>query len=136
MIDVPPSIQDSRIASGLTRLAGSNAPSCVLSTGSLVMILLSAVGSGIAYGMLPEQMRIHWTLGIGPYHGPEFAPTVLILILFPVLVTATAVLASALDASLHDTADFAAIRTYSVVAMLGTLGVLLVSQIALIVANL
>jgi hypothetical protein len=123
---LPVSTHDSRIASFANLLAG----------GSLVMVLLSAVGSVIADGMLPEQLRIHWTLGMGPYYGPEFAPTVLILILFPVLIAGTAVLANTLDALLHDTAEFGAIRPYYVVAMLGTLGVLVSSQMLLIVANL
>ncbi|OYR49298.1 MULTISPECIES: hypothetical protein [unclassified Halorubrum] len=135
-MEVPPNIDDARMVSFVTRFAGKDAPSRVLSAGSLAMVLLSAVGSVIAYGMLAEQLRIHWTLGMGPYYGPEFASTPLILTLFPVLVAATAVLACALDALLHDTAEFGAIRPYYVVAVLGTLGVLLGSQILLVVANL
>lgn len=139
MMEIPLSIHDSRVASFLEQLVGGgdkSGSSRLLAGGSLGIILLSAVGSVIAYGMLPEQMRIHWTLGMGPYYGPEFAPTVLILILFPVLIAGTAVLAYALDALLHDTTEFAAIRPYFVVAMLGTLGVLVSSQMLLIVANL
>lgn len=122
----PVSPHDSQIGSFANLFAG----------GSLGMALLSAVGSIIAYGMLPAQIRIHWTLGMGPYYGPEFAPTVLILILFPVLIAGTAVLASSVDVLLDHSAEFAAIRPYYVVAMFGTLGILLSSHILVIVANL
>jgi uncharacterized membrane protein len=138
-MDLPVTIRDSRLASFVYHLAGggdSSDSSRGLVGGSLGIVLSSAAGSIVGHGMLPEQMRIHWTLGMGPYYGPEFAPNLLVLTLFPVLITGTAVLAYVIDARLRDAVGFAAIRLYFVVAMLGTLGVLLVSQIALIVANL
>ena len=137
-MELPTSILDTRIASFVRRLVGSGDSSSgrVLAGGCLGTVSLSAVESALAYGMLQERMRIHWTLGMGPYYGPEFAPTLLILALLPVLVAATAVLAYSIDALLRDTAEFAAVRPHYVVAMLGTLGVLLASQTLLIVANL
>jgi hypothetical protein len=135
----PASIHDSRLASFAHTLVGGGDGSGsgrVLAGGSLGIVLSSAVGSIVAYGMLPEQMRIHWTLGMGPYYGPEFAPTLLVLTLFPVLIAGTAALAYSVDAWLRDAVEFAAIRPYYIVAMLGTLGVLFGSQIVLIVANL
>lgn len=138
-MECPVSIHNSRLASIVNQLVGGSDNSGsgpVLVGGSLGMVLLSTIGSIIAYGMLPEQMRIHWTLGMGPYYGPEFAPTLLILTLFPLIVFGTAVLACVADALLNETADFAAVRQYYVVAMLGTLGVLVGSQLLLIVANL
>jgi len=48
------------------------------------------LGSLVAAGLLPDRVRIHWTLGLGWYYGPEFAPTLLVLAVFPVIVGATA----------------------------------------------
>jgi len=108
----------------------------VLSAGSLGVVLLSVAGCIVAYGMVPEQLRIHWTFGMGPYYGPEFAPKLLVLALFPVLVAGTAALARWIDARAGDDPEFAAIRPCYVAAMLATLRILLGSQVALVVATL
>lgn len=139
MMERPESPTDSILASLRNHLAGSNdgsSPSRALTGGSLGIVLLSVVASITAYVVLPEQMRIHWTLGMGPYYGPEVAPTLLVLSLFPVLISGVAAIAAAADALLGDTAELATIHPYYIVAMLGTLSLLLGSQIALIVANL
>lgn len=134
----PPSIQDSKAVStdqhSRSGGAGSGG-SRFLVLSSLGVVVLSAVLSSIAYAMLPEQMRIHWTLGIGPYYGPEFAPTLVVLGGFPLLISGLAVGAYWLDILLHRTEGFAAIRPHYAVAVVGTLGLLLMFHIGLIVAN-
>lgn len=134
----PPTIQGSQAASTDPQSSSSDAGSGgsqFLVLGSLGVVL-SAVLSSIAYGMLPVQMRIHWTLGMGPYYGPEFAPTLAVLGGFPLLIAGLALGANWLDALLHRSEDFAAIRPYYVIAMVGTLGLLLMFHAGLIVANL
>ncbi len=108
----------------------------MLAAGGFGLSLLSAVASIIAHGMLPDRIRIHWTLGMGPYYGPEFAPAWLVLILFPVLVAGTAVLASVIDALFRNTGAFTEIRPVYLVSVLGTLAVLFSCQVGLILANL
>ncbi|WP_128226486.1 hypothetical protein [Halobacteriaceae bacterium SHR40] len=100
---------------------------------------------------------------MGSYYGPEFAPTVLILAVFPVLIASLALLARWVDTAgckfvkicatpgwrnssvsysrqyegrLRFDEEVETNRLYYVVAMLGTLGILLGSQIVLIIINL
>jgi hypothetical protein len=80
-------------------------------------------------------MRIHWTLGAGPYYGPEFAPTTVVLAAFPLLVAVTALGAYWGGARLRDSEGFATVRSYYVVAVLGTILSLLVIQSSLVIAN-
>jgi hypothetical protein len=137
-MELPTSLHDTRLASFVRRLAGDDdsGSSGVLVGGCLATVVVSMLGSVVASGMLQGQMRIHWTLGMGPYYGPEYAPSLLVLALFPVLIAGTAVLAYAIDSMFRDTTEFADVRPYYVVFMLGTLGVLLASQTLLIVINL
>lgn len=137
MMGLPTSVSDSRVGSIIKQFGGeSGGRSRLLACGSLAVFLLSTGVSVVAYGFLPDQVRIHWTLGIGSYYGPEFAPTVLILAAFPVLIASLALLASWVEGRLPFDEEVETIRPYYVVAMLGTLGILLGSQIVLIIANL
>lgn len=139
MMDRPTSNTNSRLEMFVSYLGGggdSSGSGRILASGGFVITLVSAVGSFLAHGRLPEQMRIHWDLGMGPYFGPEFAPTLLMLGLFPVFIGGTAGVVNLVDALLRDNEEFVAMRKFYSVAMLGTLGVLLCCQIALIIANL
>jgi len=132
-----PSDPDSRPASSTQQRSSGDDGSGdgrLLAIGSLGAVLLSAVVSGAAYGLLPDRIRIHWTLGMGPYYGPEFAPTVLVLTGFPLLVAVTALGAYWVGARLGRSEGFAAVRPYYAVAVLGALASLLVTQVALVVA--
>jgi hypothetical protein len=78
-----------------TRTAESRTPSAPDDTApsplaSAVAVALSVATSALGSLALPAQVRIHWTLGRGPYYGPETAPTVAVLVLFPVLVAGVA----------------------------------------------
>jgi uncharacterized membrane protein len=54
-----------------------------LADAGALLTLLASIAMGVfAYGVLPNSLRIHWG---GPYYGPEFAPKLLVLALFPVL---------------------------------------------------
>lgn len=135
----PAVLHDSRLASLCNQLTSGDdgsGPRRMLAAGGFGLSLLSAVGSIIAHGVLPDRVRIHWTLGMGPYYGPEFAPAWLVLLLFPVLIAGTAVLASVIDARMRNTDAFTEIRPFYIVAVLGTLTVLLGCQSGLILANL
>jgi uncharacterized membrane protein len=99
-------------------------------------MLVSALTSIVGYQMLPAEMRIHWTVGSGPYYGPEFAPTVVVLAAFPVIIGVVALganwLASKLSHELDDKTD----RLAYTISVVGTIAVVLGMQIGLVVANL
>lgn len=129
---------DSRLESTIDRLV-TGLDACVgrlLVVGCLTLTVASLATSYLASGALPDQFRIHWTLGMGPYYGPEFAPAVLILTLFPAIVGTVAAGAWVLDALFARAEALAPVRLVAVLATLFTLAVLLVSQVALVVANL
>lgn len=139
MTDAPSSLRGSRSESTNDRPGsddgggGGNRP---LASAGVAVTALSAALSGLTYGLLPDRLRIHWTLGAGPYYGPEFAPTPAVLIGFPALVAGLAIGAYWLDARLRRTEGFAAARPYYTAGVAGTLGVLLASQAALIAVAL
>jgi hypothetical protein len=131
--------RDSRLASiDQQSASGDESPggSRLLAVGSLGAVLLSVLGSLVAAAMLPDRVRIHWTLGLGSYYGPEFAPTVLVLAVFPVVVGATALGAYWGAGRLSHSDEFATLRPFYVVTVLGTLTALLATQAVLIAANL
>jgi len=124
-----------------THVENSSAPGSdggvrpALAVGSLLAVLASAAGSIVAYGLVPSRLRIHWTLGAGPHYGPEFAPAVLVLTAFPVLVAALALGANWMESRFRNE-EFVPARPYDTAAVLGTLAVLLASQAAVVLANL
>lgn len=136
-MELPTRIRDSRLVSSPTgRDADDAGGGRALGLGGLAAVLLSVSVSVVGYGVLPGRLRIHWTAGMGPYYGPEFAPSLLVLALFPALVAGIAVGAYWLAAWLHRFEEFGAVRPYYVASVLGTLAILLGSQGALIAANL
>ena len=104
--------------------------------GGLALVFVSAAVSLAAWVLLEETMRIRWS--VGTYYGPESAPTAVVLAAFPVLV-AVAVgtlrgIAVVLERSDGD--EFDAVRPYYAVATLTVLLSLVVTQVALVAANL
>jgi hypothetical protein len=84
---------------------------------------------------LSARVRIHWSLGF-PYYGPEFAPKVVLLSLFPAVIICTA-LGTYWIATRHlSSEEFVETRSYYVLAVLGLLTTLLGIQGFIIVANL
>lgn len=106
-----------------------------LAAGSLALAAASGLLSLLGYAALPGQVRVHWTLGAGPYYGPEFAPKLLVVALFPVLVVGTALAARV---ALHRVraAEGPATRPYDTAVVLGALALVVAVQAALLVANL
>lgn len=102
---------------------------------SLIGILASLGVSGLAYGPLPARMRIHWSFG-GPYIGPEFAPTWLILLVFPALVATVALGLSWLRISLQSHEAFSAVRPLYGLLTVSIVGMLLVVQVGIVLVNL
>lgn len=99
------------------------------------MTVASVVVSLLSYGILPSEVRIRWTLG-GPHYGPEFAPAWLALAVFPVLVGALAVGAHRLKTFLAGRDEYGPLRGYYELGTLAVLGVVVLSQCLLVVANL
>lgn len=108
----------------------------LLTVGSSTLTAASLLASLVAHAALPARLRIHWTLGIGEYYGPEFAPTSLVLALFPLLIAGGAIGGWLLVTALRDVSEPADARPYDAVAVVGTLAALLAVQVVLIVANL
>lgn len=113
---------------------GSNSSIAVL--GTVAAVLVSTLTSLVGYRLLPAEVQIHWTLGAGPYYGPEFAPTAAVLILFPVLVGVVALGTSWLAGKLPQEPDAATDRLAYTISVVGIVAVLLGVQIGLVVANL
>ncbi len=107
-----------------------------LTLGGAAAVALSVLASGLGYFALPAQLRIHWTLGLGPYYGPEFAPKPLVLIGAPLLVGAVALGLRALDSYFTRDEEYAQFRPLFVALSVGTLAVLVTVQMFLILANL
>ncbi len=108
----------------------------LLQWGSLATVLASVLVSALSYGPLPNSVRIHWTLGAGEYYGPEFAPTVLVLGLFPVAVGLGALLGWGLAATLSDVEGFETVRPLYTATVLAVLAVLVSTQAIVVWANL
>ncbi|RKD95051.1 hypothetical protein [Halopiger aswanensis] len=110
--------------------------STVLTAGGVAATGLSIAGSLVAYGILPGTVRIHWTLGGGPYYGPEHAPTALVLLAFPAFVGILAIGARQIAARLERTDEFAGRSTAYTLLVLTALVSVLVAQAVIIGANI
>jgi hypothetical protein len=87
------------------------------------------------YSTLPGRTQIHWSLG-GPYYGPEYVSTLIVLIGFPLLIVGFYVGSRWLGTYLERTTEFDAVRPlYDGCALLMFLGILVV-QFVIILANL
>lgn len=104
--------------------------------GGLVTVTLSLVASIIGYATLPARLRIHWTLMDGPYYGPEFAPTVVVVALFPLAIASIGVGAYWIGTRVHHADEFAGARPYYILGILGMLVTILLTQLVIFIANL
>ena len=133
-----PSTRESRHASSTRQRSpgdGNSGDGRFLAIVGFAAVLLSTVVSSASYGLLPNQIRVHWTLGTGPYYGPEFAPAIVVFTAFPLLVAVTALGGYWGRVRLRHSEAFAAVRSYYVAAVFGAFLSLLGTQIALVVAN-
>jgi hypothetical protein len=87
------------------------------------------------YNTLPGRTRIHWSLG-GPYYGPEYVSTDVVLIGFPLLVVGFYVGSRWLRAYLERKMEFDAVSIlYHGGVLLMCMGVL-IAQFLIILLNL
>ena len=107
-----------------------------LRAGGAVVLLSSIAVSVLAFGALPARLRVHLTLGAGPYYGPEFAGKAVVLALFPLLVGVLFAGFTLLAERLEREGSFGTARPLYEWAVLATLAVLVLAQVALVVANL
>ncbi|MFB6361235.1 MAG: hypothetical protein ABEH59_07915 [Halobacteriales archaeon] len=80
-------------------------------------------------------MRIHRSIG-GPYYGPDFAPSWVILVLFPLSVGSVAVGSYWLGTRVRIGEDIADVWAIFALAAVGIMVVLVITQAFLIVVKL
>lgn len=103
--------------------------------GSLLIVGLTVALGVLAYGAAPARVRVHWTLGMGPYVGPETLPKALGLFVVPT----AAVLCLAglwLLRTVVDLESEPRVRRYYDLAALLVLCLLLAGQAVVVLANL
>ena len=118
-----------------TRSSRRSFPSKPIDAGGVLAVMSSIATSVLAYSTLPGRMRIHWSLG-GPYYGPEFASTLIVMVAFPLLVAGFYGGGRWLRAYLERSTAFDAIRLLYDGAILLALTEVLVFQFVLVWANL
>lgn len=122
-----------------TDASASSERARLTSLGGLVVVLASTVLSIASYAPLAETVRIHWKIGAYRHYGPEHAPTLFVLVVFPVIVTGLYVGARWLRNDLErsgDIEEFDGFLPIYDVCVLLTLGVVVVGQIVVIALNL
>ncbi|WP_222916358.1 hypothetical protein [Natrinema sp. SYSU A 869] len=125
-----------RVATGLAALCASPAGGWLRPTaaGGVLLVLASVAVSLASVRVLGDSVRIRWS--IGTYYGPEYAPTAIVLALFPAIAAATYLGLRALATVLEGTSEFDRHRGYYELCVLAVLAVLVIVQIAVIAANL
>lgn len=95
--------------------------------------------SAVAYGYLADTIRIRWTVGTYQHYGPEYVPTLAVLVVFPVAVAGLYAGSRWLRTSLERAGHIEELNEFRAVydgCVLLTLGMVLAVQFALIVLNL
>lgn len=104
--------------------------------GGALIVLASVALSLAAARPLGDRVRIRWTVGETYHVGPEHAPTTLVLVAFPLFVALTYVGFVALGRVLEGIGDLEGSRVYYDLAVLGTLGLVVLVQTLLVAMNL
>lgn len=106
--------------------------------GGLLIVAASIVLSTVAHGLLADTMRIHyrWTVGTYTHYGPEYAPTLTVLVAFPIMVIGLYISAHWLGSYLAHLDEYAELRPIYQITVLAALTMILVVQIAIIALNL
>lgn len=100
----------------------------------LLLILCSVAVSVLSYVVLPDPVRIRWS--VGTYYGPEFAPAIVFATAFPVFIAGLFVGFRALARSLERRYALADIRPIYAATAVGVLLAVLFSQVAILMLNL
>jgi hypothetical protein len=103
--------------------------------GSLFAVGLTVALGALAYGTVPGRVRVHWTLGTGPYVGPETLPRAIGLFAVPAVAVLTLAGLWALRTAVDPGTDPLARRYYDL-AMLAVCCCLFAGQVVVVVANL
>ena len=103
--------------------------------GAVLAVGLTVALGVLAYGAVPGRVRVHWTLGTGPYVGPETLPRALGLFVVPVVAVLTLAGLWALRAVIDLGSDPRARRYYDL-ATLAVCCCLFAGQALVVVANL
>lgn len=102
-----------------------------------VPIVLASVAVSLAAARpLGDRVRIRWTLGETYHVGPTHAPTDLVLFAVPLVVALAYVGLVALGRVLERAGELEGAGVYYDVAVLGTLGLVVVLQALLVALNL
>lgn len=98
------------------------------------LALLASIAMGVlANSDLPDELRIHWG---SPYYGPEFAPKLVVLVAFPLLVGLLFVAFRWLASRLATVEDFETVRPFLDWTVVSTLVILVAVQALLLWVNL
>lgn len=114
---------------------GRDDPSLGLtSIGGLLVVALSVAVSLGSYGALGAVTRIRWS--IGTHYGPEFAPTLAVVTVFPVVVTVLYIGFRWFGTFLEETSEFENARLLYEFVAFATLGTVVFVQGLLVALNL
>lgn len=133
-----------RLSPSVSTMAENSAPietgpTRPASLGGLIPVIASIVLSVASFGPLPDTVRIRWTVGVSHHYGPEYVPTVVALVGFPLFVASLYAGAWWLKAhvaragKIEDGDEFNAIYD---TGLLVTLGTVVAGQFILILLNL
>jgi hypothetical protein len=101
---------------------------------ALVTALTVALGA-LGYATLPGRVRVHWSLGAGPYVGPETLPRALGVFVVPAVAVLTLAGLWLLRGAIGlESAPRA--RTYYDLGMLVVVAFLFAGQVVVVIANL
>ena len=107
-------------------------PSGGVPPASGAFVVASIVLSVVSVAALPRTIRIHRSLGAGPYYGPEFAPTGGVLALFPALAATLVVGTIPSWTRLDGTAEFEAMRPFCEWGAMPTFAAVMVVQVLVV----
>ncbi len=107
----------------------------LLTVGGLAIGIVSVGVSAVSYSALPSRIQTRWTIG-GPHYGSEFAPTLLVLVTFPLVIGSLAVAGCWLRRYLERTEEFDAVQPAYDALVLSGLALLVLAQVLITVANL
>lgn len=109
------------------------------SLGGVALVVVSIALSVASYGSLGSVVRIRWTFGTYQHYGPEYVSTLPVLVAFPVIVAVLYLCAQWILEYVRQSSElerFDEFRTIYDIFVLLILGVVIASQLVIIVLNL
>lgn len=102
--------------------------------GGFVFVLVSSLVSVVAHSALTTSIRIRWS--VGTHYGPEHAPTVAVLVVFPVTLAALYLGSRWFRTYLDRDDELTELGPVYEIGTLAVFGLVLAVQLLLIVLNL